>query len=165
MEDLPNYDELTVHSKVRAHQGKLSGLEDRSGYLERLKLWTVPAFMDAHCYTILTTPDEKETWLRYAIWRQSGWNPEKAYFEALEKKISIDSLNRLAEGLAGLNFNLFKVSQDQLLDAAATGILFSLGDTQIDLTWTGSFNEEWKPLEKWMAKTETYFRRFFPQDH
>jgi hypothetical protein len=56
------------------------------------------------------------------------------------------------------------VNQDQWLDAATTGIVFSLGDTQIDLTWMGSFNEEWKPLERWCAKTETYFRRFFPKD-
>ncbi len=165
MDELPDFDELTVHFKVKAHQGKLSGLEDRSDYYERMKLWCIPAFMDAHCYTILSTPDEKETWLRYAIWRQSGLKPDKPYFEAMEKKISIDSFHRLAEGLAEVNLNLFKVSPDQWLDAATTGIVFSLGDTHIDLTWMGSFNEEWKPLEKWCGKTETYFRRFFPEGH
>jgi hypothetical protein len=34
------------------------------------------------------------------------------------------------------------VNQDQWLDAATTGIVFSLGDTRIDLTWMVSFNEE-----------------------
>ena len=162
MDSLPDPSEWDPFTKVRSHQGNLPGLEDRSGYIERMKVWCIPAFLDGYCYTILTSPDEKETYLRKLVWRQYSHNPDWPFFSLAEKKVSIDFLNQLSEKLAAISMNPFRTSSDQILDAALVGISFANGDTSVDLSWMGSFEDQYKDLERWMSDAKKQFARFLP---
>jgi hypothetical protein len=149
--------------EIRAHHGKIEGLPNRSGDAERLKLWYLPSFMDAASFSVISTLDEQGTYLRKSIWHLSGRKPGMPRRTCLEKKISIDSFNKLQGQLAGIRMNPFKVSSDQWMDAGIQGMVLSHGDTHIDLTWSGVGEEDWKELEKWVAKTWKYFEMFFPK--
>jgi hypothetical protein len=153
---------LNPITKLKAHHGSIPGLKDRSDYIETLKIWHSPAFLDAQCYTVLISPDEKECYLRKLVWRLFSQKPDKPFHTALEARIPMDYLDTLLDELGAIKMNPFKTSSDMILDAAHIGIDFFKGDTQVELSWMGSFEGAYKGLERWMAKAEKGFDQFFP---
>jgi hypothetical protein len=162
--EIPEIPQAKAHREIMAHHGKLDGLEDRSKDRERLKLWYLPSFMDAASYTVISTWDEQDTFLRKTIWRLSSWHPNLPRQQSFEKKISIHSFNKLQCQLAEIKMNPFNVSTEQILDAGVHGIIMEHGDARIDLTWCGLGDDNWNELGAWFGKTLRYFELFFPKN-
>jgi hypothetical protein len=153
---------LNPITKFKTHHGSIPGLKDRSDHIETLKIWCSQAFLDAHCYTILISPDEKECYLRKLLWRLFSQKPDRPFHTALEAKIPMEYFDNLMNELGAITMNPFKTSSDMILDAALIGVDFWRGDTKAELSWLGSFEGAYQGLERWMAEAEKGFNQFFP---
>lgn len=89
--DSPLTTQEEILNAIQAHQGSIEGLPNRSDFVESLKLWCLPAFLDAYCYSILSKEDG-------GFIRRTNWNlmdfgdRTRPFKESSEKNISIDSI-------------------------------------------------------------------------
>lgn len=164
MEDFPSPSDLSPFSKIKAHHGSIPGLEARTEFIESLKIWCVPAFLDASCYTVLISPDGSECYLRKLLWRLYSQSPERPFETSLEKEIPVEYAEDLLNQLGAIEMKPFHTSSDLILDAARIGLTFCRGDTSVELSWTGGFEGSFKELEKWMGSTERAFEKYFSND-
>ena len=125
--------------KIKVHHGSIPGMETRIDYIECLKIWCVPSFLDAYCYTILISPDGKECYLRKLLWRLFSQKPDYPFETALEKKIPVDFVDSLLDELGRIERKPFQTTSDMVLDAARIGLAFARGDVSVELSWIGGF--------------------------
>lgn len=164
MDDFPFLSERDPLAKIKVHHGSIAGMEQRSDFIECLKIWCVPSFLDAYCYTILISPDGRKCFLRKLLWRLFSQKPDRPFETALETEIPVEFADRLMDELGRIEMKPFWISSDQILDAAQIGLTFARGDVRVDLSWTGGFEGSYKALENWMDAAERSFDQYFPRD-
>jgi hypothetical protein len=164
MDEIPDLDDLNPINQIDSFHGNVVGLVQREDYFETLKVWCVPAFLDAYCYTALVSPDGKTCYIRKLLWRVFSHKPEKLFHTALEREIPLGVLDDLMSELGTISMNPFKTSMDKILDAARVGIHFHRGDASVEISWIGGFETSYAKLEKWRGAAIREFDRFFPED-
>jgi hypothetical protein len=151
-----------IFNSIQAHQGSIEGLPNRSEFVETLKLWCLPAFLDAYCYSILSK--EGEGFIRRTYWNLMEFGDRKKPFkESAEESISTVSIRELEAELSLIRMRPFVHEPFGICDAADLGIIYHGQNSKINLTWTGGVSKDWRKIEKWFDATISKLDKNFPE--